>query len=50
MLTRVRSYVSKENYDEIRKLATYPSSATFDSSVTELIRKFKEMKNEVSEK
>ena len=44
MINGVRSNVTQENYDTVRKLANYPQSATFDDSLTELIRKFKELK------
>jgi len=44
MINGIRSNVTHENYDSVRKLANYPPSATFDDSLTELIRKFKEMK------
>ncbi len=46
MINGVRSNVTKENYDAVRKLAQYPLSATFDDSLAELIRKFKEMKKQ----
>lgn len=44
MIDGIRSNVTHENYNSVRKLANYPPSATFDDSLTELIRKFKEMK------
>lgn len=44
MINGVRSNVTQENYESVRKLAKYPESATFDDSLSELIRKFKELK------
>jgi len=41
MYNGVRSNVTKENYDYVRKLATYPNNKTFDDSLTELLKQFK---------
>lgn len=46
MQNGVRSNVSKENYDTVLKLATYPNNQTFDSSLKELLQKFKGMKKQ----
>ncbi len=46
MLNGVRSNVSKENYDAVRKLATYPNNQTFDDSLKELLQKIKGMKKQ----
>ena len=40
----IRSNVTKENYDYVRKFATYPNNKTLDDSLTELLKQFKEMK------
>ncbi len=42
----VRSNVTKENYDAVMKIATYPNNRTFDDSLKELLQKFKELKKQ----
>ena len=46
MIGGVRSNITHENYESVRKLVNYRQSATFDDSLTELIKKFKEMKKQ----
>jgi len=52
MIDGKRCNCSKENYDTVRKFATYPNNQTFDTSLTELIAflknnlKRKEMKKQ----
>jgi len=46
MINGIRSNINPENYNSVRKLVNYPPSATFDDSLTELIRKFKELKKQ----
>jgi hypothetical protein len=44
MKQRVRSIVDIELYDIVRKLVNYPQSTSFNDSLIELTRQFKEMK------
>jgi len=50
MKAKIRSIIDREQYQVVRKLVNYPSSASFNDSLIELTRQFKNLKNEVSEK
>lgn len=41
---QVRAQLTQSNYKNIKKLLKFPESASFNDSITELIKKFKESK------
>lgn len=41
---QIRAQLSESNYKNVKRLVQFPDSASFDDSISELIRKFKELK------
>ncbi len=41
---KIRAQLDESNYDNVKKLVNFPPSSSYNDSITELIRQFKNLK------